>query len=140
MVERREHAGRPKSDINWDRVDELLMAGCPGTHIAMHLGIAPETLYRRCLEENNINFEGYSRDKKKSGDDLLREHQYRKALGLTDKGDNTLLIWLGKQRLEQRENPSMKTWTPEDEAKLDMFTKWVQERQSERKIEDNSAI
>ncbi len=30
--------------------------------------------------------------------------QYEKALGKSKKGDNTMLIWLGKQRLNQRES------------------------------------
>ena len=32
--------------------------------------------------------------------------QYQKAMGISKKGDNTLLIWLGKQRLGQKENAS----------------------------------
>lgn len=56
--------------------------------------------------------------KRAKGESILRAHQYAKALGLTDKGDNTLLIWLGKQRLEQRENIEKKQ-TEAEKEKLD---------------------
>ena len=38
---------RPKVDIDWERVNELLEADCEGTEIAAHLGIKPDTLYKR---------------------------------------------------------------------------------------------
>lgn len=93
--------GRPKSDIDWKKVEDLLEAGCLGTGIAAYLGISAETLYDRCLIEKGKLFSRFSQEKKEKGDEILRAHQYAKALGLTDKGDNTLLIWLGKTRLKQ---------------------------------------
>lgn len=99
----KESRGRPKADIDWKKVEDLLIAGCMGTGIAAYLGISPATLYDRCLIEKGILFSQFSQEKKEKGDEILRSHQYAKALGLTDKGDNTLLIWLGKTRLKQRE-------------------------------------
>jgi|SRR6185295_10498034 len=93
--------GRPKAEIDWKKVEDLLLAGCMGTGIAAYLGISPETLYDRCLIEKGKLFSQFSQEKKEKGDEILRAHQYAKALGLTDKGDNTLLIWLGKTRLKQ---------------------------------------
>lgn len=98
-----EKPGRPKVEIDWKKVDDLLMAGCLGTGIAAYLGIAPYTLYERCETDNGKSFTQYSQEKKEKGDEILRAHQFAKALGLTDKGDNTLLIWLGKTRLKQKE-------------------------------------
>lgn len=95
--------GQPKADIDWKKVDDLLIAGCMGTGIAAYIGISPETLYDRCLIDKGKLFSRYSQEKKEKGDEILRAHQYAKAIGLTDKGDNTLLIWLGKTRLKQRE-------------------------------------
>lgn len=97
--------GRPASKIDWKKVDELLMAGCSGSGIAHYIGINPATLYSRCLIEKQLQFSEYSQQKKEKGDEILRAHQYAKALGLTDKGDNTLLIWLGKNRLRQSDSP-----------------------------------
>ena len=95
--------GRPQVEIDWEKVEELLVAGCMGTGIAAYLGMSAQTLYDRCLIEKGILFSQFSQEKKEKGDEILRAHQYAKALGLTDKGDNTLLIWLGKTRLQQKE-------------------------------------
>jgi hypothetical protein len=93
--------GRPKADIDWDYVDSLLEAGCSGREISSTIGITPQTIYDRCLQDNKKEFSLYSQEKQAKGESLLRAHQYAKALGYTDKGDNTLLIWLGKTRLKQ---------------------------------------
>jgi len=91
--------GRPKSDIDWKRVDELLMADCSGAAIAAVLGIAACTLYDRCLIDKGIAFSAYSQQMNSKGESLLREVQYLKAMS----GDNALLIWLGKCRMKQSE-------------------------------------
>jgi hypothetical protein len=96
-------AHRPLIEIDWKRVDKLLIAGCPGTKIADALGICSDTLYDRCEQEKGVTFSTYSQQKRIIGDALIQEAQFDKAIGNTDKGDNTLLIWLGKVRLEQKE-------------------------------------
>lgn len=88
---------RPPADINWSEVDKLLEAGCTGTEIAGYIGIHPETLYRRCEEDNKIGFTGYSAEKHAKGETLLRAKQFSEAM----KGDRGMLIWLGKNRLKQ---------------------------------------
>ena len=95
---------RPEKIIDWSRVDELLACGCQGTEIAEVMGMHPETFYGRVEKEFKIGFSEYAQKKKSIGEALLREVQYKKAVGLSKKGDNTLLIWLGKQRLGQKEN------------------------------------
>jgi hypothetical protein len=95
--------GRPPSKIDWKKVDSLLVAGCSGAEIAAYLGVQPQTIYDRCLAEKKILFSRYSQEKQAKGDSILRAHQYAKALGKTTEGDNTLLIWLGKNRLRQKE-------------------------------------
>jgi len=95
--------GRPSAEIEWKVVDELLQAGCLGTEVAAFLGVYPDTLYNRCEKEHGTTFTAYAQQKKQSGDSLLKKAQFDKAIGNTDKGDNTLLIWLGKVRLEQKE-------------------------------------
>lgn len=95
---------RPEKPIDWKKVDELLMAGCMGTEIAAYFDMHQNTFYARVEQEYNVSFTQFSSEKKSKGESLLRAHQYAKALGLTDKGDNTLLIWLGKNRLNQKDN------------------------------------
>jgi len=88
---------RPKADIDWKRVDELLEADCEGTEIAAVLGLVPNTLYRRCEEDHKISFSKYLQEKKASGNSMLKEKQFEKALS----GDSGMLVWLGKNRLNQ---------------------------------------
>lgn len=92
-------AGRPLALIDWRTVDRLLQAGCTGVQIAARLGIANETLYRATEREHKMGFDAYAADKRAHGDTLLLEKQMEAAM----KGDKTMLIWLGKQRLGQKE-------------------------------------
>lgn len=94
-------AGRKEIPIDWDKVGLMLEAGCLGTEIAGEFNCHPDTIYNRCVEELGIKFSEFTRQKKNKGDGSLRIRQFREAM----KGDKTLLIWLGKQRIGQRETP-----------------------------------
>ena len=93
--------GPPQKFIDWERVDHLLMCGCPGTEIAASFDIHYDTFYRRVQEKYGIGYTQYSQSKRMTGHALLREVQMKKALS----GDNTMMIWLGKNLLNQKENP-----------------------------------
>ena len=93
--------GRPAAIIDWKEVDDLLEVGCTGAAIARHFGVDPKTFYSRCEQEKGVLYSEYSQERKSKGENLLRKHQYEKAIGKTDKGDNALLIWLGKVMLKQ---------------------------------------
>jgi len=94
-------AGRPKIEINWLEVDEYLIAGVSGTHIADTLGICNETLYDRCKQEHKMNFSDYSAKKRQKGNSMLHYKQFKTAMN----GNVSMLVWLGKQRLGQKEDP-----------------------------------
>ena len=94
-------AGRPMISIDWDVVNKMLEAGAKGTEVAAKLGIHADTLYNRCAELYGMTFSDYSAKNKAKGDYDLRLEQHSKAKA----GNTMMLIWLGKQRLEQRENP-----------------------------------
>jgi len=111
---------RPKKKLDWERVDELLEMGCLGTEIASHLNIHPNTFYEKVQEEQRVGFTEYSQQKKAKGNALLREAQFN--LAVKDK-DRAMLIWLGKQRLGQREPEP-----PEDkEIAKGAFNLWWEE-------------
>ncbi len=93
--------GRPKAVIDWVIVDAKLEAGCSGAEVAAFLGLDKKTIYERCVTDKEMPFSEYLQHKRAKGESLLREKQFHKAMGYTDTGDNTLLIWLGKQRLKQ---------------------------------------
>jgi len=91
---------RPKANIDWDIVDSMLEADCEGTEIAARLCIHPDTLYNRCQEDHNMGFSDYLRQKKGSGNVLLKMAQFDSAI--KDK-NIPMQIWLGKQRLGQKD-------------------------------------
>ncbi|MGD8305100.1 MAG: hypothetical protein PVF17_00465 [Ignavibacteria bacterium] len=95
-------AGRPKAKIDWEKVDKLLQAGCFTSEIAAYFGISPDTLYIRCKTDHNMEYSIYSQEKKAKGESLLREAQYKNAM----EGNTPMQIWLGKQRLDQRDKPT----------------------------------
>lgn len=104
--------GRPLKEIDWEVVDHKLRANCHGTTIASNFGICSDTLYQRCLLEKGMTFSEYSQQKKIEGDDCLKTTQYEEA---TIEKNTTLLIWLGKVRLDQKEIVEAKTVYPNDE-------------------------
>lgn len=102
---------RPEKKIDWKKVDELLMAGCHGTEIAPHFNMHYNTFYLKVQEEFQIGFSEYSAIKKQQGDSLIKEKQFEKAIN----GDNVMLVWLGKNRLNQRESGLAEVASPNDD-------------------------
>lgn len=100
-VPKKNKGGCPLKKIDWAKVDAWLEAGCTGTEIAACLGIHYETLYRRCEKELEIGFSEYASQRRSIGDAHLRTLQQELA---NDK-DRGMLIWLGKQRLKQKDKP-----------------------------------
>lgn len=94
-------SGRPPKAINWDLVDQLLLAGCDGKEISSHFDMHEDTLYIRTAERYNMTFSAYSQSKNSQGKSLLRSKQFQKAM----KGDNPMLMFLGKHRLDQWDKP-----------------------------------
>ncbi|MFA5379569.1 MAG: hypothetical protein WC455_27675 [Dehalococcoidia bacterium] len=90
---------RPGVVIDWAYTDKQLQAGCDGTEVAAALGMAADTLYRHCQKEKGMTFDAYKQIKKASGDSLLKTKQFQVAMT----GDRTMLVWLGKQRLGQKD-------------------------------------
>ncbi len=90
-----------KEVIDWSKVDEQLEAGATGTEIAAQLGVHEDTLYRHVQREKGVAFAAYRAQKRAKGDSALRLAQHKCALD----GNTTMLIWLGKQRLEQSNDP-----------------------------------
>lgn len=118
--------GNPKSEIDWDIVDKLLLSGCPGTEIAPHFAIHEDTLYDRCEREKGMPWSAYLRQKRSKGDANLRAKQYQVAMS----GDRTLLIWLGKQRLGQREDEKKTEFTQEQLTQFAGIMKFLDQNQS----------
>ena len=92
-------AGRPQKEIDWKLVDKLLGIQCAMKEISGVIGVSHDTILRRCQDEHGIDFASYSEEKSQSGRMSLRRKQFDVALG----GNVTMLIWLGKQYLGQKD-------------------------------------
>lgn len=112
-------AGRPKAEptLTVEQVEQLAAFGCTDGEIAVLAGVGEATVKRH-----------FEPQLKKGRADLrsnLRSAQVKKALGVMVKQeskdgkteiyltppDNTMLIWLGKQYLEQRDKVETKDTT-----------------------------
>jgi hypothetical protein len=89
--------GRPKVEIDWDKVGKLFEAGATVVGTAATIGCDPDTLSKRCREDLNSDLSAFRQQKVAKGDELLRTKQFQVAMT----GDKTMLVWLGKQRLGQ---------------------------------------
>jgi len=108
--------------VDWHEVNKLLNIGCIGEEIASILELDYDTIQNHCKKDHKILFSDYI---KKYGGNFkrsLRRSQYLSAIGLPeikddkivkwiDKPNPTMLIWLGKQHLNQSDK--METATKE---------------------------
>ena len=111
--------GRKLAPIDWARANKLMEAGCTGKEVAANFGIDKQTFYRRVEQEYKIDYNTYLHLKRDKGDSMLRAKQVEVAMS----GDKTMLIWLGKQKLNQRE-PEAVERKPENK---DGFNKWLKQ-------------
>lgn len=92
---------RKKLDIDPNQVQLLASAFCTNEEIAAKLGCSPDTLTRRFA------------DPLKRGRDSAKASLRAKQFQLAMKGNVTLLIWLGKQYLGQRDKADVADTLPE---------------------------
>jgi hypothetical protein len=95
--------GRKKIKIDWGKVEKWIMAGSNGQQVAAALGIHYDTLASACEREQNSLFSEYMQSKREKGNNLLLNKQYELAM----KGDKSMLIFLGKVRLNQKETQNI---------------------------------
>jgi hypothetical protein len=92
---------RPLAEIDWDQVDKLCAIHCTGEEQAAVLGVDYDTLNRACKREHKVSFAEYFKQKASHGKMSLRRKQYTTAMD----GNTTMLVWLGKNWLGQRDQP-----------------------------------
>ena len=99
---------RPKKyDLDTDQVEKLAGFGCTNTEIASFFG-CDESLIRKSYSE----FLTKGREK---GKIRLRQLQWRQA----ERGNVSMLIWLGKQVLNQTDKQEVEHIRPIDEIEFD---------------------
>lgn len=97
--------GRPLIEIDWDAVDNMAAIHCTGPEIACVLGVHEDTMSNACRREKKMDFSTYIRQKRGTGKASLRRRQWKAA----EAGDRTMLVWLGKNWLEQTDKMEQRT-------------------------------
>ena len=99
--------GRPLKVLTkteWNTVEKLCELQCTLIEIASCLGIHSETLSRCIKDKYDLSFPLYFAQKRTGGKIALRRAQFKAATT----GNNTaLMIWLGKQYLEQTDQQNI---------------------------------
>lgn len=86
-------AGKPKAQVDTELVRDYASIGCTIEEIAILCRVSEQTLYNREDILNAI----------KDGRENLKQSLRRMQLESARKGNTTMLIWLGKQLLNQRD-------------------------------------
>lgn len=95
---------RPRKDLDnmefdgWDQLDALIVWASE-EYCAEKLGISVDTLARK-LKEKGYSFAEY----KNKRQEPMRINLFKKQYDVAMNGNVSMLIWLGKQYLGQREN------------------------------------
>ena len=92
---------RPTKNIDWEQVEMMCSIHCTGEEQASILGIDYDTLNKGCKRENGVSFTEYFKQKSAGGKMSLRRKQYTTAM----EGNTTMLVWLGKNWLDQKDQP-----------------------------------
>lgn len=90
-----------RCNYDWDMIDKHLSHGCSGVQVAAALGMEPTTLYKAVETKFKITFSEYRQKKMAKGEAHLLQRQHE----LADDKNGMMLIWLGKNRLGQRDTP-----------------------------------
>lgn len=89
--------GRPMIQIDWDEFDKLCQMHATLQEIAGWFKCSEDTIENAVKQVHHMGFSDYWALKSAGGKVSLRRSQWQKALA----GDNTMMIWLGKQHLGQ---------------------------------------
>lgn len=92
--------GRPRKPISKRQFEELCKIQCTEAEICAVLDVDDMTLSSWCMREYGASFSEIFAQKREGGKTSLRRAQW---LAATTDRNPTMLIWLGKQRLGQKE-------------------------------------
>jgi hypothetical protein len=124
-----ETPGRTSIKINWDEANFALQAGCTGAEIAESLGCNKATFYYQVEKKYKIKYQHHLQNLRRKGLNSIKMKQYQIAM----KGNVTMLIWLGKQYLGQKEDPK---GTKEFDGKLNEFLDALKNIKNEKDFKD----
>lgn len=107
------------TEEQWEQVENLCGIMCTGEEIASILKMDYDTLLRNIKDKFNCSFSEYFKSASSKGKASLRRRQFKKAV---EDGHPTMLIWLGKQYLGQKDKIEYEGNTNLNIAPIDMST------------------
>lgn len=123
--------GRPKKEFNQETFEELCSLQCTKEEICSVLKCDEKTLTRMCEDTYGLSFSDAFKTYSAGGKTSLRRAQYKSALS----GNATLLVWLGKQYLGQKD---IITVGNNDEIEDDPLTKAIKKSMAKNQIKDDN--
>lgn len=96
---------RPRKEIDWPKFEALCRIHCTKDEICAVLDVDDRTLDRACKREKHHCFDVLWKSLASEGKASLRRKQMELALA----GNPTMLIWMGKQQLGQRDKQDLQT-------------------------------
>jgi hypothetical protein len=109
--------GRPKKEIDYDKVEKLASIHCTQEEIATILELSVDTLQR------DPEFCGIYKRGLEKGRASLRRMQWKAA----EAGDKTMLVWLGKQILGQRDKQDIISQVSVDRSPIEELVMSIEE-------------
>lgn len=107
--------GRKTIQVDWVTVDKLAMIHCTGPEIAGFLNIDEDTLTAAAKRDHGVLFSEYLAKKRANGRASLRRSQWLLA---TEAKNPTMLIFLGKQYLGQKDVQDIQQTVTTNEVKI----------------------
>lgn len=98
--DKKNKGGRPKKQISVTSFEEACRIQCTRDEICALYGVSDKTLDRWCKDTYGAGFSVVYAEKRAGGKRSLRRAQWQAA---TIDRNPTLLIWMGKQHLGQRD-------------------------------------
>lgn len=95
--------GRPRKEVNWKKAEQLASEFCTGEEIAATLGMSYSNFLRKLREHGFEHFDDWYKKGNQKGRASLRSLQWKSA----KKGNVVMLIWLGKQILDQKDKKDL---------------------------------
>jgi len=95
--------GRPRKEIDWNEFDKLCALQCTEQEIADWFEVCTDTLETRIKETYSVSFSELFRQRRGKGKIALRRMQMQAC----EKGNTSLLIFLGKQYLGQADKQDL---------------------------------
>lgn len=106
--------GRGRKKISISRVQKMFQAGCTSSEVCSAQAVCLKTMQDFVYEQTGMKLGEFKQFCAEQGNATLREVQYDKAVA----GDNTMLIFLGKDRLGQSDRRDLN-------LHVDIFTEFV---------------